>query len=103
MIKQLKIGLTGGIGSGKTTVAKIFLSMGYPVYFADQRAKFLMVHDVELIHNLKKTFGDDIYSDNVLNRAKLGAIVFNDKSKLQSLNDLVHPAVGKDFLKWSLR
>lgn len=100
MDKQLSIGLTGGIGSGKTTIAKIFQSMGYPVYFADTRAKYLMVNNQKLIASVQSLFGEDIYTNNKLNRAKLGNIVFNDKAKLEQLNQLVHPAVASDYNNW---
>lgn len=100
MDKQLSIGLTGGIGSGKTTIAKIFQSMGYPVYFADTRAKYLMVNNQKLIASVQSLFGEDIYTNNKLNRAKLGNIVFNDKAKLEQLNQLVHPAVARDYNDW---
>lgn len=100
MVNPITIGLTGGIGSGKTTVAHIFLAMGYPVYFSDDRAKRLMVNDEKLMTNIKHVFGEDIYLNNQLDRAKLGNIVFNDKAMLAKLNALVHPAVALDFKKW---
>lgn len=91
------VGLTGGIGSGKSAVLSVFSSFGVPCYESDSRAKILMHEDLELIHQIKTLFGDDIYEDDQLNRSKLADIVFTDKSKLESLNALVHPKVKRDF------
>src|ERR1043165_4021176 len=96
----LKIGLTGGIGSGKTTVAKIFELLNVPVYYADSASKRLYQTDKELMANLKKHFGEDIYTNEQLNRQKLAAIVFNDKNKLELLNSLVHPPTIRDAEEW---
>ncbi len=97
---MLKIGLTGGIGSGKTTVAKIFEVLGIPVYYADDAAKFLMNSDPELIKNLKTHFGEVIYTNNELNRAALASFVFGNAEKLALLNSIVHPATLKDAKQW---
>lgn len=94
------IGITGGIGSGKSTVAKVFISMGYPVYNSDTKAKELINNNEELIHSLKKTFGEDIYNPQGLDRKKMASIVFNNPEKLELLNSITHPAVGKDFENW---
>jgi dephospho-CoA kinase len=96
----LKIGLTGGIGSGKTTVAKIFELLGVPVYYADEASKRLYHTDKELMASLKHHFGEDIYSNGQLNRSKLAAVVFGDKEKLSLLNNLVHPPTIKDAEQW---
>ena len=96
----LKIGLTGGIGSGKTTVAKIFELLNVPVYYADAASKRLSQTDKELMTNLKRHFGEDIYTNEQLNRQKLAAIVFNDKNKLELLNSLVHPPTIRDAEEW---
>ncbi|KAF2517980.1 dephospho-CoA kinase [Flavobacterium foetidum] len=93
------IGLTGGIGSGKTTIARYFEELGVPVYIADDGAKKVM-NSVSVIEKIKAEFGDSIFEDNVLNRSKLAEIVFNDKDKLAVLNSLVHPAVKEDFEIW---
>lgn len=93
------IGLTGGIGSGKTTIANYFKEMGVPVYIADDEARKLMQSKF-IIEEIKKTFGDSLFEDGILNRAKLAEIVFNDSSKLDQLNAIVHPAVKKDFKAW---
>jgi len=94
------IGITGGIGSGKSTVAKVFVSMGYPVYNSDVMAKQLINSDSILIGNIKSHFGQDIYLGGKLDRKKMAGIVFNDHEKLKILNSLVHPAVGRDFESW---
>ena len=91
------IGLTGGIGSGKSVVLSVFSSFGVPCYESDNRAKKLMHEDLELIHQIKALFGDEIYENDKLNRSKLADLVFADKSKLERLNALVHPRVKKDF------
>ena len=96
------IGLTGGIGSGKTTIANYFNEMGVPVYIADDGAKNVMKSD-EIIDKIKTSFGEALFENNILNRAKLAEIVFNDKDKLAELNAIVHPAVKKDFEVWLLQ
>jgi dephospho-CoA kinase len=97
---MLKIGITGGIGSGKSTVARIFQVLGIPVYDADTRAKQLMNEDAALKEALSATFGADMYTDGRLNRSKLAALVFNDEAKLAQLNAIVHPATIKDAANW---
>lgn len=98
----MKIGITGGIGSGKTTVCKIFEILGVPVYYADDRAKWLMTNQPELVLNLKKILGDETYLENGdLNRAYVASVIFNDRSKLEQINALVHPAVWKDGEEWN--
>ena len=95
------IGLTGGIGSGKTTVARMFESHGIPVYNSDERARELMVKSEELVNDIKSLLGDDAYNGDELNREFVARIVFRDKEMLENLNSLVHPAVQEDFLKWA--
>ncbi len=97
---MIVIGLTGGIGSGKTTVAKIFQEKGIPVFFADDEAKKLMQDSEVLRAKIRATFGDKSYLNNTLNRAYLAQIVFSDKSQLERLNALVHPAVKNHFIEW---
>lgn len=99
---MLKIGITGNIGSGKTTVSKLFELMGIPVFYADDAAKVLMVTDDELIRGVKQTFGDESYLDNkTLNRKYIADIVFHDEAQLAKLNALVHPAVFRAFDSWA--
>ncbi len=95
------IGITGGIGSGKSTIAKVFISMGFPVYNSDTRAKELINSNIDVIDSIKQEFGDDIYSSEGLDRKKMASIVFSDSDKLQKLNSIIHPAVGLDFDKWA--
>lgn len=97
---MLKIGLTGGIGSGKTTVAQVFEKLGVPVFYADLEAKACMQSDTVLLKQLKSVFGEDIYLRGVLQQNQLANIVFNDEQALKTINDLVHPAVQKSFEKW---
>jgi len=91
------VGLTGGIGSGKSAVLSVFSSLGVPCYQSDSSAKKLMQQDPELINQIKALFGDDLYEGEKLNRGKLAEVVFADKSKLESLNAIVHPRVKEDF------
>jgi dephospho-CoA kinase len=103
MIKEKKpivVGITGGIGCGKTTILKAFENLGIPTYIADVRAKELMNENKELINQIKKQFGEDAYKDNAVNTSYLSAIVFDDKQALGRLNALVHPVVRKDFESW---
>ena len=95
-----KIGVTGGIGSGKTYVASVFQSLGIPIFNADIQAKKLMTSSRRLIKLVKEEFGNDIYKDSDLNKEKLASIVFSDSDKLQKLNSLVHPIVKEELNNW---
>ena len=95
------IGLTGGIGSGKTTIANHFMTAGIPVYIADDAARKIMQSE-EIIEEIKKKFGTAIFETCILNREKLAQIVFNDPEKLKLLNAIIHPAVKKHFRNWIL-
>ena len=97
---MFKVGLTGGIGSGKSTVAKVFEVLGIPVYYADDAAKRLMNEDEELKEKVKKEFGESIYKEEKLGKKKLADIVFTSPEKLNLLNALVHPATLKDAEIW---
>lgn len=97
---MLKIGLTGGIGSGKSTVAKIFEVLGVPVYYADDAAKELMNTDPQIKEAIKKIFGADAYQAEKLNRSYLASIVFADEKKLETLNALIHPATINASNAW---
>jgi dephospho-CoA kinase len=97
---MLKIGITGGIGSGKSTVAKVFEVLGIPVYYADEAAKRLMNEDEELKQKIKLQFGDLAYKDDKLDKKYLADIVFTSPEKLALLNALVHPATLKDADNW---
>lgn len=98
---MLKIGITGNIGSGKTTVSRVFELLGVPVFYADEQAKNVMIQDVELVAGIKKAFGNEAYfEDGTLNRKHIAGIVFNDDAQLAILNSLVHPAVFRAFDEW---
>lgn len=102
MNRPFVIGITGGIGSGKSTVCQIFEQLGVPVYYADDRGKLLMHQDLNLKKQVVAEFGDESYfSNGALNRTYLAGRVFNDPIELEKLNKLVHPAVAKDFVKWA--
>lgn len=97
---MLKIGLTGGIGSGKSTVAKVFETLGIPVYYADEEAKRIMNEDELLRQQIIQHFGPDTYPAGKLDRKYLANIVFNDREQLELLNTLVHPATIRDSERW---
>ena len=97
---MLKIGITGGIGSGKSTVARVFEVLGIPVYYADEAAKHLMNEDEALKEKIKTSFGEDAYKEDKLDSKFLSSIVFNNPEKLALLNALVHPATLADAARW---
>lgn len=99
--KPLLVGVTGGIGSGKSTVCRVFSILGIPIYPADDRAKWLMTHDPVLKTQIISAFGEASFlPDGKLNRSFLAETVFSDQEKVAQINKLVHPAVGKDFENW---
>lgn len=97
---MLKVGITGGIGSGKSTVSKVFEVLGVPVYYADDAAKRLMIENDSIREQLILHFGEVTYKNNLLNRSHLSAQVFNNREKLDLLNSIVHPATLKDSADW---
>ncbi len=97
---MLNVGLTGGIGSGKTIASKIFEVLGIPVYQADVAAKRLMESNPVLKNQLIEQFGNDAFVDGKLNRSYIAEIIFNDKEKLQLINSLVHPYTIQDGIEW---
>jgi dephospho-CoA kinase len=97
---MLKVGLTGGIGSGKSTVAQIFEVLSVPVYYADIAARELMNNDPELKEKIIASFGSDAYKDGELNRKFIGSIVFKDTEKLNLLNSIVHPVTIRHSAEW---
>ena len=97
---MVRVGLTGGIGSGKSTVAQIFEVLGIPVYYADISAKKLMNENAELRSAITTIFGEQAYVNNILDRKYISSIVFSDPAKLQQLNALVHPVTKKDGEAW---
>lgn len=98
--KQIKVGITGAIGAGKTFVSSIFEKLGFPVFNSDIEAKKCMQSDVYLIEQIKVVFGDKVYANNILQKNILSEIIFNDNEKLTSLNNLIHPVVSKNFINW---
>lgn len=95
------IGITGGIGSGKSTVCSILSVLGYPVYNSDNRAAALMQESQQLKNEIKQLFGEAVFSaEGKPDRSKIGSLVFNDSEALNKLNSIIHPAVGSDFNKW---
>jgi dephospho-CoA kinase len=100
MSNILQIGVTGGIASGKSTVCQIFMNLGVPVYDADSRAKWLMVHDISLKDSIQREFGPESYkTDGQIDKLHLGK-AFSDPKQLAILNELIHPVVGLDYRKW---
>lgn len=97
---MIVVGLTGGIGSGKTTVAKQFELLGIPIYIADEEAKKLMNRSKIIKRKLIELFGNEAYVDNQLNRAFIADIIFKNKEYLQKMNAIIHPRVAKHFNKW---
>ena len=94
------IGLTGGIGSGKSTVARLFADLGVPIYIADERAKHLMNTSKVIKRELIALFGSKAYNTNGLDRDFIASKIFNNKELLQKMNAIVHPKVGADFKRW---
>jgi dephospho-CoA kinase len=97
---MLKVGVTGGIGSGKSVVCSVFHTLGIPVFNADDTARFLMEHDEALIKSIRNLLGSDVYVNDKLDRAKISSIVFLEPEKLQKLNALVHPATISYARRW---
>lgn len=98
---MLKIGLTGGIGSGKSTIAKIIETLGYPVYISDRRASILINQNQDIRKALTQRFGNNIYlPEGGLDKQQLASIIFNDKNAIQEVNHIVHPIVTLDFIDW---
>lgn len=96
----LKIGITGGIGTGKTAASNFFKKLGVPVFNADQEAKWLMNNEPSLIQSIKDLFGDKAYINNSLNRSFIADHIFKDKRIKEKMEQLVHPAVGNHFQNW---
>ncbi len=97
---MIKLGVTGGIGSGKTLVCSIISAMGFPVFNADLEARRIVDSNDYVVSSIKKIFGDEIYINKQLERKKVSEIVFTNPAKLESLNSIIHPAVGAYFNEW---
>ena len=98
---MLKVGLTGGIGSGKSTIAKIIETIGFPVFYSDFEAKNIVNSNLTIRNSLIELFGPDIYCQNILDRQRLSQIIFNKPDQLQIVNGIIHPEVRKKFHEWS--
>ena len=98
---MMKVGITGGIGSGKSTVCRLFARLGVAVYDSDAGAKRLMTEDAELRRRITDRFGAEAYADGTLNRTYLAGRVFSEAQALADLNAIVHPAVRADFAAWA--
>ena len=99
-MKSYHVGLTGSMGSGKSTVAEILQENGVPIYFADDSAKRLLVEDIELKKMIEKEFGESIYIDGILQRRELAKRAFSTPEATNRINAIVHPAVHRDFVEW---
>jgi dephospho-CoA kinase len=97
---KFKLGVTGGIGSGKTSVCKVFTVLGIPVFSADRIARDIMDSDVEVITKINSIAGMDLYSSGSLDRMALASLIFNDSILLEKVNELVHPVVFSSFARW---
>jgi dephospho-CoA kinase len=98
---MIKVGVTGGIGSGKTLVCRVFEKLGIPVFYADDEAKRLLDADPEVKETMMEYFGRDIYDDNGLKKANLASKIFNNQDALDKVNSIVHPAVRQLFVEWA--
>ncbi|MBQ0156614.1 MAG: dephospho-CoA kinase [Bacteroidales bacterium] len=97
---MLRLGITGGIGSGKSVVSKTLKVLGIPVYDCDSRAKWLQEHDADVRREIKSLLGDGVYEGERLNRKKMASMIFSDSTLLAKVEGIVHPAVEKDFNRW---
>lgn len=96
----LRVGITGGIGSGKTYVCQLLTHLGYPVYYADEEAKAITESNNLVVEAIKKLFGENIYAQGKLNRKEVAIRVFSNPQELAKLNAIVHPAVAESFERW---
>lgn len=102
-MSKVLVGITGGIGSGKSVVSKILKIIGYPVYDSDTEARRLNEQDPDVKQQLMAAFGEDIYADGKLNKPKLASLIFQSDENRLLVNSIVHPAVKRDFLQWAER
>lgn len=99
---MIKVGITGGIGSGKSLVCQVIETLGYPVYYADEKAKYLINTNKNIVSSLKNKFGNDIYTaDNIIDKERLAQFIFRNPENIKFVNQLVHPEVINDFLLWT--
>jgi len=100
---MINVGITGGIGTGKTTVCNAFMQLGIPVFNADIQAKVLMESDLQIRAELINLLGEDIYSGMEINKQRLASIIFSNQELRNQVNTIVHPRVAKHYIKWSDR
>lgn len=98
--RRIKLGVTGGIGSGKTSVCRVFSVLGIPLFSADQEARLIMENDKSIMLRINSIAGKDLYPGGSLDRMQLADIIFNNKILLEKVNTLVHPVVFDHYLKW---
>lgn len=98
---MFKVGITGGIGSGKSIVCKIFECLGIPLFSSDIEGRRLLTDDLATIHKIVEKFGNEIFTNGKIDRKKMGELVFNDKEKLEILNSIIHPEVRRSFNNWA--
>jgi dephospho-CoA kinase len=99
--KIMKLGVTGGIGSGKTSVCRVFCVLGIPVFFADSVANEIMNSDHNIMREINRIAGNDLYAGGTLDRRQLASIIFSDQNLLKKVNSLVHPVVLNNFIRWA--
>lgn len=97
----MKLGITGGIGSGKTSVCRVFNVLGIPVFSADPEARKIMENDIDIKNEINAIVGKDIYPEGRLDRMELASLIFNNKKLLEKVNSLVHPVVFDNFIRWT--
>jgi len=97
---MIKVGVTGGIGSGKTLICRIFEKLGAPVFYADYEAKKILNHNKTVVNEVSSIFGEDIYDEAGINKAKLANVIFNNQDALDTINNIVHPVVKSRFKNW---
>ena len=98
---MIRVGMTGGIGSGKSTVSRVFASLGVPVYYTDPRARELMVGDPEIVRGLTALLGPEAYADGALDKQYVASRIFTDRELILKVNSVVHPRVAADFERWA--
>ena len=100
---MIRVGMTGGIGSGKSTVSRVFEALGVPVYYTDPRARELMVSDTEIVNELTALLGPGTYVDGELDKQYIASRIFTDREMILKVNAVVHPRVAADFERWAMR
>ncbi|HCI56431.1 MAG TPA: dephospho-CoA kinase [Bacteroidales bacterium] len=97
----MKLGITGGIGSGKTVVCKVFNILGAPVFYADEAARIIMDNDINVMERVNEAVGKNVYPNGSLDRKELAKLIFNNEDLLQKINQIVHPEIFRNFIRWA--